>query len=59
MKLAEIRQTIESLEVKKIEEKQKELETKLSAADANREKEIQRKLENIKKNVRILNFLWL
>lgn len=56
MKLAEIRQTIESLEVKKIEEKQKELESKLSAAEANREKEIQRKLENIKKNVRILNF---
>lgn len=51
MKIAEIRQTIDTQEAKKSEEKHKELENKLTTAESNREKEMQRKLENIKKNV--------
>ena len=50
----EVKQTIESTEESRKSENITKIESKLTTAEQNREKEIQRKLENIKKNVRIL-----
>lgn len=52
--MVEVKQTIESIEETRKTEKISKIETKLTAAELKREKEIQRKLENIKKNVRIV-----
>lgn len=49
----EVKQTIESTEENRKTEKVTKIESKLTTAEQNREKEIQRKLEIIKKNVGI------
>jgi stathmin len=46
----EVKQTIESTEENRKTEKVTKIESKLTTAEQNREKEIQRKLEIIKKN---------
>jgi stathmin len=48
--LMEVKQTIESTEENRKTEKVTKIESKLTTAEQNREKEIQRKLEIIKKN---------
>ncbi|XP_055637474.1 stathmin isoform X2 [Toxorhynchites rutilus septentrionalis] len=51
-KLNEVRATVDMLESQKTEEKTRIIENKLSTAEQNREKEIQKKLDNIRKHER-------
>ncbi|XP_058447850.1 GYF domain-containing protein gyf-1 isoform X2 [Malaya genurostris] len=51
-KLKEVRTTVDMLESQKLEEKTRIIENKLSTAEQNREKELQKKLENIRKHER-------
>lgn len=52
-RLVEVKQSIESTEESRKTETLSKIETKLTVAEQKREQEIQRKLENIKVNVRI------
>ncbi|XP_055547695.1 GYF domain-containing protein gyf-1 isoform X1 [Wyeomyia smithii] len=51
-KIKEVRTTADLLETQKTEEKTRIIENKLSTAEQNREKELQKKLENIRKHER-------
>lgn len=51
-KIAEVKSYIDTLESQKLEEKARIIENKLYTAEQNREKEIQKKLENIRKHER-------
>lgn len=53
-RLLEVKQSIETVEDTRRSEKTIQIESKLNAAEQKREKELQKKLENIKKNVRII-----
>lgn len=55
-RLLEVKQINETVEDTRRSEKTIKIETKLSAAEQKREKELQKKLEVIKKNVRIKQF---
>lgn len=52
VKLAEVKNHVDTLENLKLEEKTRIIENKLYTAEQNREKEIQKKLENIRKHER-------
>lgn len=51
-KLNEVRATVDQIEAQKTTEKTRIIENKLSTAEQNREKELQKKLENIRKHER-------
>lgn len=57
-KLNEVRATIDQIEALKTTEKTRIIENKLSTAEQNREKELQKKLENIRKHVGFLQLLY-
>lgn len=57
-KLNEVRATVDLLESQKSEEKTRIIENKLSTAEQNREKELQKKLETLRKHVGFSVFLF-
>lgn len=58
-KLAEVKQMVDARENEKAMEKLHVFENKLFIAEQNREKEIQKKLENIRRHVRFLHFVFI
>jgi stathmin len=53
-KLTEIRASIDTRDIKKSTEQTRIIENKLSTAEMNREKELQKKLDKIQEHVRML-----